>query len=116
MAVVPQLGLVQQKEKYQPHQQHQEQVPRTGLALKGLGQQVHEGRGHQGPGRQAQHVLGVAPQGAKTQGGGQPHTSNAGRQGSHQDCNQRQATPFALNQANARAKPSSAASLRKLGR
>jgi hypothetical protein len=66
--VVPQLGLVQQEEEHQPHQQGEEQVVRAGLALERLGQQVQEGGGQQGACGQAQHVLGVARQCAKSSG------------------------------------------------
>jgi hypothetical protein len=86
--VVPQLGLVQQEEEHQPHQQREEQVVGTGLALERLGQQVHEGGGQQGARGQAQHVLGVARQCAKTQGRGNPHAADAGGQGADPDCYQ----------------------------
>jgi hypothetical protein len=86
--VVPELGLVEQKEENQPHQQRQKQVMGTGLALKRFGQQVHEGRGHQGTSGQAEHVLGVAGQCAKAQGCSHPHGANAGHQGSDDDCYQ----------------------------
>ena len=88
MAVVPQLGLVQQEKEHQPHQQREKQVVRTRLTFKGLGQQVHEGRGHQRTCSQAQHVLGVARQNAKAQCRGQPHTADTGDQGSDQYCYQ----------------------------
>lgn len=42
MAVVPQFGLVEQKEKNHPQQQHGKQIVRARLALKGFRQQVHE--------------------------------------------------------------------------
>ena len=38
--VVPQLGLVQKKEKNDSNEQHQEQIRRTRWRLKGLGQEV----------------------------------------------------------------------------
>ena len=76
MAVVPQLGLVQQKEKHQPHQQRQEQIVGTSLAFKGLRQQVHERSCHQGPGRQAEHMLGITGKGAKTQSRCHPNAAN----------------------------------------
>ena len=91
--VVPQLGLVQQKEKHHPHQQGGEQVVRARLALKRLGQQVHEGRGQQGPCGQAEQVLRahaiVAPTQAHThQQCRSPHAANARSQRGDQDCYQ----------------------------
>ena len=88
MAVVPQFGFVQQKEENQANEQRQKQVVRLHLALKCLGQQVHKGRGHQGTGSQAQHVLGIPGQRAKAQGRRQPHRTDAGKQGSYQNCYQ----------------------------
>jgi predicted metal-binding membrane protein len=38
MAVVPQLGFVEQKEKHQPDEQGHKQIMRAGLAFKGFGQ------------------------------------------------------------------------------
>ena len=67
MAVVPELRLVEQKKEHQTGQQRHEQVLRAGLALEGLWQQVHECGGQQRTGGQAQHMLGVARQHAKTQ-------------------------------------------------
>jgi hypothetical protein len=55
--VVPQLGFVEQKEKQQSPQQTRKQNARRGARFKGFGQQVHEGRGQQGTGRQAQQTL-----------------------------------------------------------
>ena len=89
VAVVPQLGLVQQEEEHQACQQHREQQVRVATVLEGLGQQVHEGGGQQGAGRQAQEVLGVEPGGAATfaadaqadQEGGHPDTADAGAEG-----------------------------------
>jgi hypothetical protein len=37
MAVVPEFGFVQKKEKHQAHQQDREQIMRLGSALKGFG-------------------------------------------------------------------------------
>ena len=88
MAVVPQLGLVEQKEKDQPHQQRGKQLLRADRAFKRFGQQVQESRGQQRAGGQAQHVLCVARQQAKAEQRGQPHTANAGSHRSHQNCNQ----------------------------
>jgi hypothetical protein len=76
--VVPQLGFVEQKEKNQPNQQSHEQIVRTGLALKGFGQQMHKGCGQQRACCQTEHVLGVAGQNTKAQQSRQPHTANAG--------------------------------------
>ena len=91
--VVPQLGLVQQKEKHHPHQQGGEQVVRARLAFKRLGQQVHEGRGQQGPCGQAEQVLRahaiVAPTQAHThQQCCSPHAANARSQRGDQNCYQ----------------------------
>ena len=91
--VVPQLGLVQQKEEHHPHQQGGEQVVRARLAFKRLGQQVHEGRGQQGPCGQAEQVLRahaiVAPAQAQThQQCCSPHAAYARSQRGDQDCYQ----------------------------
>jgi hypothetical protein len=59
MAVVPQLSLVEQKEKHQTHQQGDEQLVRRSPRLKGFWQQMHEGRGQQSPGRQTEQMLGI---------------------------------------------------------
>ena len=59
VAVVPEFGLVEQKEKDQAGQQCREQLVCTDLAFKSLRQQVHEGRGQERTGRQTEHVLGV---------------------------------------------------------
>ena len=93
MPVVPQLGLVQQKEKHHAHQQGGEQVVRARLALKRLGQQVHEGCGQQGPCRQAEQMLRahaiVAPTQAHThQQCCSPHAAYARSQRGDQDCYQ----------------------------
>ena len=93
MAVVPQLGLVHQEKKHQTTQQGHEQIGRPNLAFKGLRQQVHEGGGQQGPGGQAQHVLGVAGQGAKNQQSRQPHAANAGNQGAGEDGDEQHLRP-----------------------
>ena len=81
MSVVPQFGLVEQKEKHQTRQQHGKQVVRAGLAFKRLRQQVHEGSGQQRACSQAEHVLRVARQHAKAQSGRQPNAANASGQG-----------------------------------
>jgi hypothetical protein len=85
MAVVPQLRFVEQKEKHQPNQQRQKKVFGCSLALKGFWQQVHEGRGQQGTCGQAQHVLGVTRQRAKTQSGSKPNTADSGSQRAEQN-------------------------------
>ena len=88
MAVVPQLGFVEQKEKNQPRQQDDEQLFSTRLAFKRLWQQVHEGGGQQRACRQTEHVLGVAGQSAKTQGCCHPNAANTGSQGGQDDVEQ----------------------------
>ncbi len=85
MPVVPELGLVEQKEKQQTHQQSQEQLVRPGLALEGFGQEVQKRGRHQGPGGQAEHVLGIAAQDAKTQPSRHPDAANARHQSAHQN-------------------------------
>jgi hypothetical protein len=85
MAVVPEFGLVEQKEKHQANQQHQKQVMRLDAALKSFGQQVHKGGGHQRARSHAQHVLGVTRKGAKTQKGRQPDATHTGRQGAYKN-------------------------------
>ncbi|MCY1555571.1 hypothetical protein D9M68_922470 [compost metagenome] len=85
MAVVPELRLVEQKEKHQARQQRGKQLLRAGLALQRLGQQVHESRGHQRAGGQAEHVLGVARQHGKAQKSRQPDAAHASGDGSDQD-------------------------------
>ena len=81
MSVLPQLGLVEQKEKNQPDQQSGKQVVGAGLAFEGFGQQVHEGGGQQRTGGQAEHALGVARQHAKAEQRRQPHAAAASGQG-----------------------------------
>ena len=66
MSVMPQLGFVQQKEKHQAKQQRHEQAFGPRLALKRLGQQMQERGAHQRTRSQAEHVLRVAGQHAKT--------------------------------------------------
>ena len=88
MAVVPQLGFVEQKEKHQPAQQHGKEVVGTGLALEGFGQQMQKSRGHEGACGQAQHVLGKPGQHGKAQGGSKPDAAYAGGDGSHQNRDQ----------------------------
>jgi hypothetical protein len=85
MPVVPEFSLVEQKEKQQAHQQSQEQLVRTGLALEGLRQKVQERGRHQSTRSQAQHVLGVAAQNAKTQPSRHPDAANARHQSTHQN-------------------------------
>jgi hypothetical protein len=55
VAVVPEFGLVEQKEKDQADQQGREQLVCADLAFKSLRQQVHEGRGQKCTGRQTEH-------------------------------------------------------------
>ena len=88
MGVVVQLGLVEQEEKNQPHQQRGKQLLRASLAFKGFRQQVHEGCGQQRTGGQTQHVRGVAGQQAKTQQRRQPHAAYARNQCAKQNCYQ----------------------------
>src|SRR5687767_1992382 len=57
MAVVPQLGFVQQKEEHDANQQGREQLLGARLALEGLGKQMHEGSGQKRTGCEAQQVL-----------------------------------------------------------
>ena len=91
MAVMPQLRLVEQKEEHQPHQQNREQLVRVGMAfLERFGQQVHEGRGEQGPCRQTQqmlrpHAISIAQTKAHQQCG-DPDTPNASGQCGDQNC------------------------------
>ena len=80
MAVVPQLGFVQQKEKHQPQQQRQKQIAGRDCTLKSLWQQLHERCGQQGPCGQTQHVLGVATHHTVAEPCGHPHAANACRQ------------------------------------
>jgi hypothetical protein len=91
--VVPQLGLVQQEEEHQAHQQRGEQLMRPGLALERLGQQVHEGRGQQRTCGQAQqmaraHTVGPRAQPGAQKPGGKPHAADPGSQSGRDDCYQ----------------------------
>jgi len=88
MAVMPQLGFVEQEEKDQSDQQRGKQLLGAGLAFKGLGQKVKESRGQQRSGSQAEHVLGVAGEQTKAEHSRQPDAADAGGHGSHQNCNQ----------------------------
>jgi len=93
MAVVPQLGLGQQEEEHHADQQRHEQILGAGLAVEGFGQQVHEGRGQQGPGGQAEQALLRAAAGALAETGLQkkvshPDAADAGSQGGHDDGDQ----------------------------
>ena len=83
--VVPQLSLVEQKEKHQADEQGHEQGVSPGFTLKGLGQQVQKSCGQQGPSGQAEHVLGVAAEYAKTQPSSHPDAANARHQSTHQN-------------------------------
>jgi len=84
VSVVPQLGLVEQKEKNQTHQQSQKEFVWAHATFKSLWQQMQERRGHQSPGGQTQHVLGVAAQNTKAQPSCHPNAANAGYQSAHQ--------------------------------
>lgn len=77
MPVMPQLGLVEQKEKHQSGQQRGEQVVCAGLAFKRFRQQVHESGGQQSTSSQTEHVLGVFGQYAKAQGRSNPDAADA---------------------------------------
>ena len=86
VSVVPELGLVEQKEKHQAYQQRGKQCLRANAAFKGFRQQVHEGRGQQRARRQAEQVprpnpIAAAAQARPHQQGGHPHTADARRQG-----------------------------------
>jgi hypothetical protein len=83
--VVPQLGLVEQKEKHQAQEQSQKELVGAHATFKSLGQQMQERRGHQGPGGQTQHVLGVAAQNTKAQPSRHPNTANARHQSAYQN-------------------------------
>src|SRR5450830_1230394 len=90
MAVMPEFGLVEQEKEHHPDQQGGKQGVRAGLAFKGLGQQVHEGGGQQGAGRQAQQVLGIDAAAPRVHAGthqksGHPDTADAGSQGGQDD-------------------------------
>ena len=83
VTVMPQFGLVEQKEKHQPHKQRGKQMIGADMAFKGFGQQVHESRSQERARRQAEHVLRVARQHAKAEYRRQPDAANAGDHGSH---------------------------------
>jgi hypothetical protein len=85
MPVVPKLGFVEQKEKHQAQQERQKQLMRSSFAFESLGQQMQKRRGHQGPGSQTQHVLGVAAQNAKTEPSRHPDAADARHQSAHQN-------------------------------
>ena len=91
VAVVPELGLVEQKEKHQAHQQRGKQVVGIDMAFKRLGQQVHEGGGQQGACRQAEQALrphtGAAPlEPHPHQQRCQPDAADTRSQGGQNDC------------------------------
>ena len=93
MPVVPQLRLVEQKEKHQPHEQSGKEIVGARLALKRLGQQVHERSGQQGTGRQTQkvlwaHAVATATQAQAHEQLGQPYAANTGGQSGQNDCYQ----------------------------
>ena len=85
MAVVPQFGLVEQKEKHQTHQQGNKQLVGRCPRLKGFGQQVHEGRGQQCAGRQTEQMLGIRREQSASAQGGHQHTAHACGQGAQHD-------------------------------
>ena len=82
VSVVPQLRLVEKKEKYQSCQQHLEQIRGTRLAFKRFRQQMHKRGGQQGTRCQTEHMLGVFGQYAKAEQRSQPHAADASDQGS----------------------------------
>ncbi|MNT18832.1 hypothetical protein D3C72_1540550 [compost metagenome] len=93
VAMVPKLGLVQQKEEDQSQQQGHEQGLGIDLALERLGQQMHKGRGQQSARRQAEQVLRAeaaifTANAAAHQGGRDPHAAQAGGQCGQHDCYQ----------------------------
>ena len=92
MSVVPQLSLVEQKEKHQPHQQHGKQSlgrnARTHRQAKGFWQQARESRGQQGTGRQTEQMLRKTRQQRISQQRGQPHTAHSSNQGAYKNRNQ----------------------------
>ena len=67
VTVMPQFGLVEQKEKHQPHKQRGKQMIGADMAFKGFGE----------------HVLRVACHHAKAEYRRQPDAANAGDHGSH---------------------------------
>ena len=81
MAVVPQFGLVEQKEKHQTHQQGDEQLVGRSPRFKGFGQQMHEGRGQQSACRQTEQMLGIGRQQGTGAQSGHQHTAHACGQG-----------------------------------
>jgi hypothetical protein len=60
----------------------------TGLTLKGLGQEMHEGGCQKRARSHAQHVLGVAGQHTKTEQGSHPDAPNACRQSAQDNSHQ----------------------------
>ena len=93
VTVVPQLGLVEQKEKHQAEQQHGKQFGWLDAALEGFGQQMHERSGEQCTGGKTEKMLwidatsAVADTDAQQQRC-QPDTSNSGKQCRGEDGNQ----------------------------
>jgi hypothetical protein len=83
--VVPKFRLVEQEEKHQTQQKRQKQLMGTGFTFEGFWQQMQKRRGHQGPSRKTQHVLGVPAQNTKTQPSGDPDAANARYQSAHQN-------------------------------
>jgi len=95
VTVVPQFRLVEQKEEHQAEQQHCEQRGRRHAALESFRQQVHEGGGQQGTGRQAEQLLrplraaAAAPQPQAQQAGRDPDAADARDEGRADDGEQR---------------------------
>jgi hypothetical protein len=85
VAVVPEFGFVEQKEKQQTKQQGHEQVVGFYAGFKGFRQEMQKSCGQQGTCSQAQHVLGIATHNAKAKPGCQPNTSNTSGQGAYQN-------------------------------
>ena len=94
VSMVPEFSFVQQKEEHQANEQRHEQLVCTDFTLKGLRQQVHESRGQQSAGRQAQHVLRIARQHPKTQGSGKPDAAHARKQGADKNSKQNHQKPL----------------------
>jgi len=109
VAVVPELGFVQEEEKDQPDQKHQKQITGAGLAFKRFGQQMHEGGSRARPRPPDSTYAGCSRARAPKLSAAASHTlpMPASECAGHYR-QKNQTTPFALNQANARLKPSAA--------
>ncbi len=108
MAVVPQLGLVEQKEKHQTHQQGDEQLVGRSPRFKGLGQQMHEGRGQQSACRQTEQMLCVGRQQGPGAQGGHQHAAHACGQGAQDYIDEVQPTVLVGSAAGAASKQGTA--------